>query len=124
MDDFLLLANSASELRSNLSNLLELLKALGLEVNLAKSVLEPKQVIDFLGFVIDLQHGSIHVPKQKLHSVLDDIKRLINDSSPSLQGSQHIRQNSCSNFRYASYPYFDRPVGSSPETTPSFPLGI
>ena len=69
LDDVLLMADSAQESRTHLRAALEILVALGFVINTKKSVFQPTQRLDFLGFVNDAQQMVISLPRQILHSL-------------------------------------------------------
>ena len=69
IDDILLIASSANLLLRQLSELLSLLESLGLTVNLVKSVLEPTQVLTYLGTGIDSTRMQFFLPDTKVKKV-------------------------------------------------------
>ena len=69
LDDMLVLADSVQEARVHLRAAVEILVALGFVRNTKKSVFQPAQRLEFLGFVIDTQDMLIPLPHQRLHSL-------------------------------------------------------
>lgn len=45
-------------------------------MNIKKSVLDPTQLILFLGFLVDLENGRISVPPSKLKAITADVRRI------------------------------------------------
>ena len=70
--------------------LVDLLHKLGLQINVAKSVLVPSQLLPFLGLVLDLKAGYIRVPKSKLDSLVTDVARLGRADSPTVRTCSSI----------------------------------
>ena len=85
LDDFLLLDKNPASLKKHLTYFQHMLDCLRLQINAPKSILEPTQLITFLGFDIDFALAVITVPKDKLNSVLKDLHTLAKDSSPTLR---------------------------------------
>ena len=53
LDDWLIMAPSAEECRRHMDILMQLLTSLGLVLNIKKSALDPSQLVEYLGFLID-----------------------------------------------------------------------
>ena len=64
IDDMLLLVETKAAASQQMLLLLDLLEALGFCVNYNKSVLEPAQEIEFLGFLVNSESMSIALPAQ------------------------------------------------------------
>ncbi len=74
MDDLIILGSSESETRSNIEQVRNLLHDLRWTINTDKSSLEPKQVKEFLGLLVDTTgEPCFQVPHQKVHTVRHDI---------------------------------------------------
>ena len=69
LDDMLVLADSVQEARAHLRAVVEILVALGFVRNTKKSVFQPAQRLEFLGFVIDTRDMLIPLPHQRFHSL-------------------------------------------------------
>jgi hypothetical protein len=82
LDDFLILA-SPHHIHTHKQTVLTLFSALGLEINLKKSILEPSRVVEFLGLTLDLsaEIPKITVPAGKRRAILSDISRMLRDQS-------------------------------------------
>ena len=66
IDDILVLAESQDQARNHAKALVYLLQCLGFKVNQKKSVLEPAQVMEFLGFTIDTVKMELKLPLEKM----------------------------------------------------------
>ena len=78
VDDFLITGKSYSECARHTEQVTTLLQSLGWSINHKKSQLEPSQVREYLGFIIDSTWSAVHlkVPVKKVHSLRHDISRL------------------------------------------------
>ena len=77
LDDMLIMAQSRHEIRSHLASAIKLLCALGLIINMKKSVFKPAQVMEFLGFSLDTRAMTISLPKQKLCAIQRTASQLL-----------------------------------------------
>ena len=66
IDNILPLAETKEKARDQASGLLYLLQRLGFTVNLEKTVLEPSQCLEFLGFMVDTTRMELSLPAQKI----------------------------------------------------------
>ena len=66
LDDILILAKNPPKLIQDRHFVLTTLQQAGLVVNQKKSILEPTQQVQHLGFLLDLQKGLLQVPEDKL----------------------------------------------------------
>lgn len=85
LDDFLLIGQDTDEVQFYTIRLLELLADLGIEVNYPKSVVKPVQVLQYLGFILDLMEGRVDVPPHKLANTLQKLTQLANNPQPTLR---------------------------------------
>ena len=78
VDDFLITGSSVEECARHTHQVVTLLQALGWSINYKKSHLEPSQIREYLGFIIDSTGSAVHlkVPAPKVHSIRHDIARL------------------------------------------------
>ena len=67
--NILLVASSPAMVQRQLNTMLQDLTNSGMVVNHKKSVLEPTQVVDHLGFTIDLKKGLLQVPQEKMKTI-------------------------------------------------------
>ena len=66
VDDFLVIAQSADICRMHTQILVDLLFRLGIQVNIAKSVLTPARSAIFLGFRLDLAKARVMISPAKM----------------------------------------------------------
>ena len=66
IDNILPLAETKEKARDQAFGLLYLLQHLGFTVNLEKTVLEPSQCLEFLGFMVDTTRMELSLPAQKI----------------------------------------------------------
>lgn len=66
LDDTLVLAQSQTTLKKHIASVAETLCNLGFTLNHKKSVLEPTQSIEFLGFIVNSLTMSISLPQEKV----------------------------------------------------------
>ena len=66
LDDLLLLDQDRDKLKEHTATVLTLLEALGFLVNYPKSVLEPTQILVFLGFIINSVRKELSLPPEKV----------------------------------------------------------
>ena len=62
IDDILIMAQSETMLRDHVKGIIYLLENLGFVINLPKSLLEPRQSIDFLGFLVNSLSMKLKLP--------------------------------------------------------------
>lgn len=85
LDDFLLVNMDPQVLEEQTYMLLTLLAKLGIEVNLPKSNTNPAQVVQYLGFQLELAEGVVSIPRTKVTHLLADLARLHKTPSPTLR---------------------------------------
>jgi len=73
MDDWLIVARTESEARIATQIVMSVFAKLGFRVNLEKSVIEPTQVIEWLGHIIDSRNCSVSVSKRLMNSILEAV---------------------------------------------------
>ena len=69
LDDFLILASSPDNLSSVTQIVLDTLKGLGFSINMEKSDLAPRQVIEYLGVLFNLKDLSLSLPEDKVKRI-------------------------------------------------------
>ncbi|EAL73842.1 hypothetical protein DDB_G0267210 [Dictyostelium discoideum AX4] len=77
LDDLLIVGSTKEECLSNLKKTMDLLVKLGFKLNLEKIVLEPTQLITFLGLQIDSVSMKLLVPKEKKKGVIKEIRNFL-----------------------------------------------
>ena len=81
LDDILVLGTTKRQAQHSLEEVLHTLEAAGFLVNQKKSSSEPKQVLDHLGFSIDLAKGQLGVPQEKLRTIRRELGKLVSHST-------------------------------------------
>lgn len=69
LDNMLLMADSAQEARSHLRAAVKIVIELGYVIDMKKSVFQPSQTLEFLGFMINTQDKLLSLPHQRLYEV-------------------------------------------------------
>jgi hypothetical protein len=77
LDDILVVNSNKTTLQKELSLVLADLEKVGLQVNAKKSVLQPSQTLDYLGFTLNFAQGVLQVPPQKLKTVRRELGKLV-----------------------------------------------
>ena len=77
IDDILILAESKELARDHVIGLICLLENLGFVVNKPKSILEPTQSIEFLGFSLDSVHQELSLPSGKVKKIRAETRHLL-----------------------------------------------
>ena len=77
LDDFLIVAKSKSECRRQMQRVRDDLEALGFVLNLDKSVLEPCQVLDFLGYTVSTVGKPLfQVPAERVAKLMSTLREV------------------------------------------------
>ena len=77
LDDILVLGSTQKQVQLHLKVVLETLQKAGFVINLKKSVLDPTQEINHLGFLLDLKTGYLRVTKEKLKSIKKELGKVV-----------------------------------------------
>ena len=77
IDDILLMAETKEKARDQASGLIYLLQCLGFTVNMEKTVLEPGQCLEFLGFMVDTTRMELSLPAQKIKKIRAESRQLL-----------------------------------------------
>ena len=85
LDDILLLAQTTEELSMLRDTLIYLLESLGFVINRKKSVLQPCQIIEFLGLVIDSKKLRVSLPSEKVEKIRVHCKTFLQQKNVSLR---------------------------------------
>ena len=83
IDDILILAESQEQARNHVEALVYLLQCLGFKVNQKKSVLEPAQVMEFLGFVVGTVHMELKLPLEKITKIRAELRSMVKEDQVS-----------------------------------------
>ena len=85
IDDSLLVAYSLGSCRENIYGTVNLSNLLGFTIHPVKSVLEPTQTIQFLGFVIDSVAMTVKLPPSKAAKVKSACQNLVLNCNPTIR---------------------------------------
>ena len=77
IDDILLLAKSEEKARDQAEGLVYLLQCLGFTINQEKTILEPSQNMEFLGFTVDTRRMELSLPAEKLKKIWAESRKLM-----------------------------------------------
>jgi hypothetical protein len=77
LDDWLVRANSREVLTKHVAFILVLMKRLGLVVNVEKLELVPTQNLTFLGYVYDLERGTVHPTPENIVKVTTKVTKML-----------------------------------------------
>ena len=69
LDDWILIGATRDRARYFAQELVNLLTRLGIQIATNKGNLQPDQIVQYLGFTINLLHGLLSVPPHKLKSI-------------------------------------------------------
>jgi hypothetical protein len=81
LDDIIIFGKNPDALGRHLGLALRDLNEAGMQINAEKSVLQPVQELQHLGFTINLKEGYLSVPTEKLKSVRKELGKLVTHSS-------------------------------------------
>jgi hypothetical protein len=77
LDNFIFFADSKKECVLIRDQVLELLRSLGWTIQEEECVLEPTQVIEFLGFEVNSKNMKLFVPREKIYGAKRALNRLL-----------------------------------------------
>ena len=77
LDDLLLLHQNRDTLKEHTATALALLEALGFLVNYPKSMLDPSQIMVFLGFTINSIRKELSLPTEKVGKIVAEVKVML-----------------------------------------------
>ena len=81
LDDIFLVAQTPTAVAKHLEMMLADLRAAGMVINEKKSILKPTQVLEHLGFLVDLKQGLLSVPPGKLKMIQKELGKLLTHST-------------------------------------------
>lgn len=90
LDDTFIFGFTAEECSHSTSRLTKLFSELGFKVHEEKSVLQPTQTLEFLGFIIDSINMTVSLPREKTLNVLSLCEMGIKASNLSIRQVLHI----------------------------------
>ena len=79
IDDILLMAESREKARDQASGLIYLFQCLGFTINKEKTVIEPTQSLEFLGFSLDTTTMELSLPAEKLKKIRAESRKLLGE---------------------------------------------
>lgn len=85
VDDSYLQGETFEECEKNIFDTISLLRRLGFVIHVEKSMLTPKQEIEFLGFIISSVDMTIRLAPQKMQKILEKINNLLLLKKPSIR---------------------------------------
>ena len=85
LDDMLIMAQSLKELKELTQEVLQLLQLLGFRIICGKSVLKPKQIIQYLGFIMNSVSMVISPPDDKVNHLVQACSKAIHQGKLSVQ---------------------------------------
>ena len=77
IDDILLMAETREKARDHASSLIYLFQCLGFTINSEKTILEPSQRLEFLGFTVDATSMELSLPTQKIKKIRAESRQLL-----------------------------------------------
>jgi len=80
IDDILVMADTAAQVKTHLEALMFLLTSLGFVINMPKSVTIPTQQIEFLGMKVDSVSLQLSLPGEKLHHITMEVSQHLQKS--------------------------------------------
>jgi hypothetical protein len=90
IDDTLIYADNPGAVREAIHNTLQVVQGAGFMINVRKSVLEPTQVIDYLGFTIHSPTLTLTIPPEKVQDLLTDGKVFLDTDSCSVRNFSRL----------------------------------
>ena len=85
VDDSYLQGNTKAQCQENISKTLNMLKSLGFIIHTDKSVLEPTQSIEFLGFVINSVTMTVEINEMKSQAIINKIEAFLIHKKPTVR---------------------------------------
>ena len=73
------MAESREQTRSHVEALVYLLQCLGFQLNQEKSVLEPAQVMEFLGLTVDTVQMELRLPGRKIKQIRAEARTMMRE---------------------------------------------
>ena len=104
LHDLLLAASSTTQLLQDLSTVLQLFTAQGFLINYPKSIMNPTQKLESLGFMVDMKTMRITLPPQKIDAIQKEASQILSAGSIQIRTLAHF-------------------IGTLVATKPAMPLG-
>ena len=77
LDDILVIGQNQGSVQRDLEYMIKTLTEAGMHINWDKSVLQPAQQVQHLGFLIDFKSGTLQVPKEKIKTVKRELGKFL-----------------------------------------------
>ena len=90
LDDMLLLGRSPEETKESFHLCQKLISSLGFTINWQKTVKEPTQKLEFLGFVINTIEMTLSITQGKQNNLMMECRRLISNPHTTLRNLAHV----------------------------------
>ena len=127
LDDILILHETKMLLEPLVSQICQLLEALGLLINRKKSLLTPTQQLEFLGFQICSLTLTTQVPSEKLRKIRQDARHLLHQTTVTVRDlarfvgktSATVRAIQAAPLHYRSLQYLMNSVVAPPPPQPA-----
>lgn len=85
IDDTYLQGSSFHECQTSIVNTISLFKELGFDMNEEKSELIPKQIVSFLGFLLNSREMTIKLTESKALKIREKSKKILETHTPSIR---------------------------------------
>ncbi|KAK4006475.1 hypothetical protein OUZ56_011629 [Daphnia magna] len=92
LDDILIVNASKRNLSPDIKNIVSLVQSLGFLVNWTKSVLQPSQILEYLGLMVNSKRMSFALPADKVASVRTMCSGALSDNSISIRKHEWQRK--------------------------------
>ena len=106
IDDSLFVAHSLGSCRKNIYDTVNLFTLLGFTIHPVKSVLEPTQTIQFLGFVINSVAMTVKLPPSKAAKVKSACQDLVLNCNPTIREVEQVIGLIVSSFLAVQYSHY------------------
>lgn len=106
LDDLLLRAASASELREDVAKTMQTLQEFGLLLNIQKSVLLPTQCLEYLGLILGSAKAKVFLPVSKLQILHSVVRLLLSRKWSSLRFCKRVLGLMVATFEAVPYAQF------------------
>ena len=85
MDDIAVLDGSVQECQTNVTKVIDLLGEMGFIINHGQSNLTPRQVVSYIGYVIDTSSMRISLPLEKMSKISDLARNILSSRTCSVR---------------------------------------
>lgn len=85
LDDILIMNQSRNDILSDLSTVLTTLEGLGFLINKKKSIMEPSQTMEFLGYTVKSTLLTLSLPREKVTKIKNSCKQMLEQKKVSVR---------------------------------------